>query len=93
MSYATESHRGGRFSFRLFIWWVRLELNQLAKWPGVYSASRFPETNPGPRNDEGRQVFTRAAVAQSHDTAAYFMGLTSKRSMVFGPAAWWYQEP
>jgi len=38
--------------------WARLELNQLANRPGVYSASRFPETNPGPRNDESRLGLT-----------------------------------
>lgn len=28
--------------------WARLELNQLVRRPGVYSAGRFPETIPGP---------------------------------------------
>jgi hypothetical protein len=38
----------------LVLLWARLELNQLASRPGVYSASRFPETNPEPINDESR---------------------------------------
>jgi hypothetical protein len=38
----------------LVLLWARLELNQLANWPSVYSASRFPETSPEPINDESR---------------------------------------
>ena len=34
--------------------WARLELNQLVRRPGVYSAGRFPETIPEPLNDESR---------------------------------------
>jgi hypothetical protein len=34
--------------------WARLESNQLANRPSVYGASRFPETNPEPMNDESR---------------------------------------